>query len=183
MPYIIDGYNLLHALGLLRGRAGPHGLEKARLALLGLLRGALGERAGEVAVVFDARGARPDAAEASDFGPIRVLFAVRQQEADDLIEDLIRRDPDPRRLQVVSDDRRLQQAARRRRAQAVGCLDFLTELHRQRRTSPEPPSPPEKSERLSAPELAQWMQEFADLADDPAFRELFEPYNFDEPRP
>ena len=44
--YLIDGYNLLHAMGVLQGRVGPLGLEKARLRLLGgsklrLVRGAL----------------------------------------------------------------------------------------------------------------------------------------------
>ena len=32
--YLFDGYNLLHATGHLAGKVGPHGLERARLALL-----------------------------------------------------------------------------------------------------------------------------------------------------
>ena len=55
--YVIDGYNLLHAMGLLGGRAGPHGLEKARGQLVGLLRGGFGGQAGAVTVVFDAANA------------------------------------------------------------------------------------------------------------------------------
>ena len=51
MPYLIDGYNLLHAMGVLRGKVGPQGLEKARLRLLGLLRGVYGKDAGAVTVV------------------------------------------------------------------------------------------------------------------------------------
>ncbi|MCS6851745.1 MAG: NYN domain-containing protein, partial [Gemmataceae bacterium] len=54
MRYLIDGYNLIHAMGLIRGRAGPWGLEKARRNLLGVLWGALGDEASEVTVVFDA---------------------------------------------------------------------------------------------------------------------------------
>src|SRR5438874_4475058 len=98
MAYLIDGYNLLHALGILRGRTGPHGLEKARLGLLGLLHGALGDRAAEASVVFDAAGAPPGAPAEMDFHGIHVLFAVREEQADDLIEALIQRDSDPRRL-------------------------------------------------------------------------------------
>ena len=37
MKYLIDGYNLLHALGLLRTRAGPGHLLKARLGLMRFL--------------------------------------------------------------------------------------------------------------------------------------------------
>src|SRR4051812_44964880 len=104
MPYVIDGYNLLHALGILHGRTGPHGLEKARLALLGLLHGALGEQAAEATVVFDAAHAPPGAPAEEGFRGIRVVFAVRHANADDLIEEFIRGHADPRRLQVVSDD-------------------------------------------------------------------------------
>ena len=50
--YLIDGYNLLHAMGILHGRTGPTGLEKARLGLLGLLKGAYGDEASAVTVVF-----------------------------------------------------------------------------------------------------------------------------------
>src|SRR5437660_1185762 len=55
MPYLIDGYNLLHAMGLLGGTVGPHGLEKARAGLLGLVSGTHAEAVAEVTVVFDAR--------------------------------------------------------------------------------------------------------------------------------
>src|SRR5690349_19449608 len=61
MRYLIDGYNLLHAMGLLHGKAGPHGLEKARLALLGHLCGCHRENVSAVTVVFDASGAPPGA--------------------------------------------------------------------------------------------------------------------------
>jgi len=40
VAYLIDGFNLLHGIGVLRARVGPQGLEKARLRLLGLLYGA-----------------------------------------------------------------------------------------------------------------------------------------------
>ena len=54
MLYLIDGYNLLHAMGVLRGRVGPTGLEKARRRLLGLLHGSYGDESCRVTVVFDA---------------------------------------------------------------------------------------------------------------------------------
>jgi hypothetical protein len=181
MAYLIDGYNLLHRMGEIRGRAGPAGLEKARRHLLGLLRGAYGaEAAGAVTVVFDAAGAPPLAAEEQTYHGIHVRFAVRQPEADDLIELLIDRASAPRRLTVVSDDHRIRQAARRRHCTVVGCLDYLEWLDRhRRRRRPRPKEPVEKQERPSPAETQHWLHEFADLADDPALRELSDPFKDD----
>ena len=57
-----------------------------------------------------------------------VVYAGRDQEADDVIELLIARDSAPRRLVVVSTDRRLARAARRRRAQSLTSDAFLRHL-------------------------------------------------------
>src|SRR4051794_6738903 len=110
--YLIDGYNLLHGLGLISRRAGPKGLEKARARLLEYLGEVCGGKDVGVTVVFDAAGARPGVAAEHDYFGIRVVFAVGHDEADDLIELLIERESSPRSLTVVSDDHRLQQAAR-----------------------------------------------------------------------
>src|SRR5437660_754201 len=130
---LIDGYNLLHAMGLLRGRAGPTGLEKARLGLLGLLRAVYGSQASAVTVVFDAANAPPDAPEEGEYQGIHVRFAVKQEEADDVIERLIRSDSAPRRLTVVSDDHRIRDAAERRHCTVSGCTEYLEWLERHRR--------------------------------------------------
>src|SRR5690348_14856082 len=106
MPTLIDGYNLLHAMGLLHGRVGPTGLQKARLRLLGLLRGCYEDAAPEVTVVFDAAGAPPGVEGDQEYQGIHIVFAVRKQTADDVIEHLIKRDSAPRQLVVVSDDHR-----------------------------------------------------------------------------
>jgi YacP-like NYN domain len=90
MSYVIDGYNLLHAMGLLRGKVGPNGLEKARLGLLGMLRAVYGDDSTTVTVVFDAAHAPADAPEQEEYQGIHVRFAVQQEQADDLIEKLIR---------------------------------------------------------------------------------------------
>src|SRR4051794_15010603 len=112
--YVIDGYNLLHAMGALGGKAGPHGLEKARGRLLGMLHGAMGEESSAVTVVFDAAHAPPGSARDQDAHGIHVKFATGKQEADDVIEQLIRQSSSPKTLHVVSDDHRLHQAAKRR---------------------------------------------------------------------
>ena len=165
MRYVIDGYNLLYAWGVLRGRVGPHGLEQARQALLGQLHGRLGADAVAVTVVFDAARAPPGAAAEQDCQGIHVYFALKR-EADDLIEELIRHDSAPQQLTVVSDDHRIRDAARRRRCPVLGCLEFVERMEHWRSV---PATPPEdsaaKPEGVSPREAERWLKEFADLAD------------------
>jgi predicted RNA-binding protein with PIN domain len=172
MRYLIDGYNLLHAMGLLRtaGPAGPHGLEKARLGLLGHVRGGHGAGAPAVTVVFDARGAPPGADAEDDYQGVHVRYALHG-EADDLIEELVRHDSAPRRLTVVSDDHRVQEAARRRHCVVLGCMDYLDHLERLRRVPPTPSADgPAKPDGVSAAEVERWLAEFGGLEDDPELR-------------
>lgn len=184
MPWLIDGYNLLHAVRRLPERMGPHGLHKARLGLLGSLSAAFGADAGTVTVVFDAAHAPPGAASEEEHQGIHVRYAVRHGEADALIEELIRFDSAPGKLTVVSDDHRIQHAARRRRCPAVGCLEFLEWLEgrrqQQRRASPQGAGKPE---HVSAAETERWLKEFGDLGSDPKFREAFNPWDFDDDSP
>jgi predicted RNA-binding protein with PIN domain len=134
LPYhLVDGYNLLHAAGLAQATYGPGDLERARVALLGRiadgLSGAERERA---TVVFDAAEPPPNAIHGFRFRELTVLFAIETGEADAVIEELIRKHSAPRQLRVVSDDIRLQQAAKRRGARAVKSDAFLRRLARQR---------------------------------------------------
>jgi predicted RNA-binding protein with PIN domain len=179
MSYLIDGYNLLFALGLPPGQIGPAGLQKARQRLLDLLRAAHGEDAPAVTVVFDAAGAPPGAVEAQEYEGLHVRFAVRQPEADDLIELLIRKESAPRQLTVVSDDHRIQTAARRRQCVVLGCGDYLDWLEQQRQARrPRAPQAPAKPTASSAEETRHWLREFADLEHDPDWKDLFEPFDF-----
>ncbi len=180
MPYLIDGYNLLYAMGVLRGRVGPAGLEKARLRLLGLLAGRFGAAADRVTIVFDAAGAPAGAAPNQEHRGLHVRFSSGYVQADDLIEELVRRESAPKHLRVVSDDHRLQQAARRRGCIALGCEQFMQEVSR---PQPRQAGAPEKRESVSAKEAEEWLREFSDLADDPALHELFEPYDWGEGGP
>ncbi len=179
MAYLIDGYNLLHAMGLLSHRVGPTGLEKARRSLLGLLGGSYKDEAPTVTVVFDAAGAPPGAPEETEANGIQVRFARGNQQADDLIEQLIHHDSAPRHLTVVSDDHRIRDAARHRHCIVLGCGDFLDGLRRHRREHASPAEPGEpKPQSLSAQETERWLAEFADLQDSAELRELSDPLEF-----
>lgn len=173
MRYLIDGYNLLHAMGLLCGKVGPHGLEKARLALLDRLCSVHGEDAGAVTVVFDASRAPPGVPAEEEYHGIHVRYAVGG-EADEVIENLIQQEATPRQLTIVSDDHRLQQAGSRRRCLVSGCLDYWEEMAHQRR-KPALAEAAVKPERISSAETQHWLSEFADLVNDPKCREALGP--------
>lgn len=185
--YLIDGYNLLHAMGALHPQVAPGELERARKRLISLLKGSFGDDAVNVTVVFDAHrraGGLPE--QSMDHG-IQVLFAVGRPEADDLIEEIIRSTSVPRQLTVVSNDHRIQTAAQRRRCPVLDCEQFLRILENRR---PQPPPTASIDTKPAAPsegETHYWVREFANLADDPAFEELFDPFDFlksarDEPQ-
>src|SRR5262245_11737319 len=112
MHCLIDGYNLCYAMGVIRNRARPTGLQKGRQRLLGLLAGAYGDEAPQVTVVFDAAKAPAGVPEEEAYQGIQVRYAIHNEQADDLIENLIHHHSAPRQLTVVSDDHRIQQAAR-----------------------------------------------------------------------
>jgi predicted RNA-binding protein with PIN domain len=178
MHYLIDGYNLLHHVGRLLGNR-PANLELARLDLLRLLLERFGDEASSVTVVYDAQGAPPTVRDRQDHGGIDVRF-TRFEEADDLIEALIRQAAAPEQLTVVSNDRRIKEAARRRRCPVVECVEFWASLTQK----PEPsasPCPATEAERpaLSPEEIAAWQKEFGDLDSDAGFKELFGP-DFEE---
>jgi predicted RNA-binding protein with PIN domain len=166
VAYLIDGYNLIHAMGALPARIGPGGLEKARLRLLGLLHACFGSAAPAVTVAFDASGAPPGCTPEHDYHGLRIRFAVGGQQADDLIEDLIQHAPAPKQLVVVSDDHRLRQAARRRHAQAMKCTAFLDLLDRLRRRQIPRTAPAEKRETTGSDETRRWLEEFGHLDQD-----------------
>lgn len=180
MFYLIDGYNLLHAIGIVRRRMGPDGLEKARQNLLGTLHGAFGTESANITVVFDAARPPPGVPAEMSYHGIHVLFAIGMAAADDLIEVLIRKASAPRHLTVVSDDHRLQKAARRRQCVVSSCGDFLEQLERRRQPAQPTQEPSAKPTGLSREETQHWLEEFADLADDPAMKELQDPPEFFE---
>jgi predicted RNA-binding protein with PIN domain len=176
MLYLIDGYNLLYAMGvLLPKRTGPLVLEYARRRLLSLLGERHGPQARAVTVVFDARKAPPGAAAEMDYEGIHVAFAVNQEEADDLIEQLIRRASVPRQLTVVSDDHRIQHAARRRQCVVLGCGEYMDWLAQNRQPRREAPRTQGRANKPLPPEEVRlWLETFGDLEKDPDWKELFE---------
>ncbi len=128
-PWIlIDGYNLLHASGVF-GSGGRTSLESSREALLDWLGAVLSDaQRKRTTIVFDAKYAPPGLPRSTRKHDLRIRFAPRGGEADDVLEELIRDHSVPRKLIVVSSDHRLHRAARRRRATAVDSDRWVAEL-------------------------------------------------------
>jgi predicted RNA-binding protein with PIN domain len=177
--YIIDGYNLIHALGMIQRNLGPGGLETSRRALLAFLVGSFGEDASRVTIVFDAKAAPPGRARQQGYQGLHIHFAPKGQSADDWIETLIANDKEPAALVVISNDNRLQNAAKQHKAQAWSDQDLLEYLEKRRVPQKPVESVEDRGGPLSADQLQSWLKEFESLEHDPALKEFFDYNRFD----
>jgi hypothetical protein len=166
MALIIDGYNLLHASGILGHGIGPGSLQRSRLALLNFVAESIeGKDLPATTIVFDARQAPPGLPRRLAHRGMTVLFASNYETADELIEELISVDSAPRRLVVVSSDHRVQRAARRRRAKAVDSDRWYAETRRDRAAGhPSLPALLKPAETASS-DVEFWLRQFDDESD------------------
>lgn len=161
MTLLIDGYNLLHASGILGRGRGRGVLESARHALLNFLANSL--PAAEVArttVVFDAHEAPWGSLRRSQQCGISVIFGSSELDADSVIEQLILEDSAPKRLTVVSSDHRLHRAAKRRKATPVDSDVWFREVVRARnaRQQPNPDVVIKPDGPLTEGEVEYWLK-------------------------
>lgn len=113
---IVDAYNVLHVTGVLAPEhAGPD--------LLGLAKLIAGSRFADLRTTLVCDGAPKERLKLP--GRVDVQFAGLGQDADTLIEIILERDTAPRSVRVVSSDRRLRIAARKRRAGWMASDEFL----------------------------------------------------------
>jgi len=170
MSLLIDGYNLLHASGILGRGVGPGSLERSRTALLNFLAESLVEKQlSRTTVVFDARDAPPGLPRTVVYRGITVRFAPKGLDADAVIEELIDAESSPRRMTVVSSDHRLHRAARRRRAKCIDSdvwyedvIHLRIERARSKKHAGKPTGP------ISEVEVRFWLREFGVLQEQDA---------------
>ena len=155
MSLLIDAYNVLFASPSL-----PERYDSGSAAAL--CRALDRVRKGRVVVVADG-GPKPDDRARADTGGVQLIFAGKGREADDVIEELIEAEADPRNLVLVSSDHRLQHAAQRRGASYMDAHVFLRELGGALRRRDAPRAGPEKP--MNMPSAAEWMKLF-DLHED-----------------
>lgn len=163
---LIDGYNLLFQSSVVGRGRGPGWLQQARLRMLHFLKNRLSdEDFGYVQVVFDASTSPIESASGSSAEQslgMQVLFASEHDEADDLLEELIRSHPHPKTLTVVSSDHRVQRCARTRKAMVLDAEEYWESLE-QRSVSPAESDgelPSESEPDVDASEVDYWLREF-----------------------
>lgn len=136
MLILIDGYNAIAPLGRQaierlppNRRPSPDQLRLQRERLIAQVAAGLGpEFAEQTKIIFDASEAPPGLPSRYTQQSIAIEFAVGYLEADDRLEELIAQHHTPKRLTVVSSDRRVQIAATRRGALAVDSETWLDQL-------------------------------------------------------
>jgi predicted RNA-binding protein with PIN domain len=157
VPVLIDGNNLLYAAR----DAEPTDLLIGRSLLCDRL-GAWSRRRREpVHVVFD--GPEPATPLASQIGhpDIQVTYSGAGISADAVVIELLERDSAPRRLVVVSTDREIARAAKRRRAQPTRAEAFWRAVLRDlARPAASPTEPLEKHDGLTEEATDAWLAEF-----------------------
>ena len=120
MPLLIDGYNLLRTIQ----RDAFAALEDAQMCQL--ISDYLYRKRDTGKIVFDGIGP-PDKSSLRNIKSLEVLFSG-QHEADEIIEDLILDNTAPKKLTVVSSDRRVKAAAKKRKATAIRVKIFGSNL-------------------------------------------------------
>jgi predicted RNA-binding protein with PIN domain len=168
MQTLIDGYNLMYELGLLEKRVGPVAFRKARNRFLNRLAEGLGTDAScQTTVVFDAREAPRHLPRESNHKGLTVVFADEDEGADARIERLIAAHSVPKSLTVVSTDRRIRQAAARRKARTLTADAFWQQIESPAPRSASPPAlTPEEESRvhgLAPGQAAEWLETFREL--------------------
>ena len=129
MRILIDGYNLLHAIGYHGDLSEPGVLESARVRMLEKLSQYLTEEERKNSlVIFDAGHRSKDLEQQYVRDLIRVEFAMDHLDADSKIQELIRDDNVPKQLLVVSSDHRIQRTARARHASFLDSDQWLVLL-------------------------------------------------------
>ena len=128
MPFLIDGYNLMHAAGMaLPEHSGPKAMEAARKRFLDWIADSPGFRKAidppRIRVLFDAQNSHKDYGTHTYRGLV-TTFSYGET-ADDTIETLVTRESQPEKLHVVSNDHRLKIAARKAKCLPMTCEVFI----------------------------------------------------------
>jgi predicted RNA-binding protein with PIN domain len=155
MPIIIDGHNLLWMLQ--KSSKDPDSISDLKLCHIVARYLKLVSEKGHI--VFDGTGPT-DKRAFDNISNLEVSFSGLAREADEVIEKKITASTDPRRLVVVSSDRRLRAAARAAKASAIKSEAFWKDLNRHLNQAGKNPEPRAKRQGLSDGETEQWLRIF-----------------------
>ena len=130
MKILIDGYNLIFECGLHGRKVNSVSLAKARTLLLQTIAKSFSpQQCKAVTVVFDAKKQSLSDQQVRELiSGIEVLYAIDFDDADEMIESLIKEHSHPKQLTVVSSDHRIHKAALRRKAVPVDSDQWYDQL-------------------------------------------------------
>ena len=153
--FIIDGHNLLHTIVKLEE-------DSTAISDVGLCRilsryFALTSEKGEI--VFDGTGP-PDKSGFDNISNLEISFAGLGTDTDTVIEDKISASTAPKGLTIVSSDRRLRSAARKRKATSIKSDVFWNDVQKQLSRKRPIKEPTEKRQGLNEGETEQWLEFF-----------------------
>ena len=179
MRWLIDGYNVMHAAGRLGPRLSRERFRRARRRFLDEVADALSkDHAADVTVVFDASVPPGDFPISSTYRGMRVIFAYGDEDADTRIEYILGHDSNPKSLTVVSSDRRIRDAASRRRCTPLTADAFLDLKDHPGAFAPPPSRLPQDGDRPipAADDAESWAEIFRGVDDLPGVDELAPPH-------
>lgn len=149
MPYLVDGNNMAHALGL------SHGGQADREACARAITTFCRSQGARATLVFD--GPAPEAPlSAGDPRRVRLLFSEARS-ADEVILRLLEGSKAPRDFIVVTSDKSLGDRARHRGASVERAHEFSRRLYR---SSPGSRPMAEKPDRATPAEIEAWLSVF-----------------------
>ncbi len=155
MALLIDGNNLLYALA-------DVDRQLSRAVMCEMIHLYCQARQDVARVVFDGPEPLPDvAAQIAAHSDVAVTYAAPRS-ADEILVEQIAADSAPKRLVVVSTDRQIRKAARRRKCQALRSERFAARIQKTRNQPPPPPpvEPEEKRKGLAPEQTQRWLREF-----------------------
>jgi len=157
MPVVIDGHNLLHAIQ----KSHEEFESITAVGLCQIINKYLKSNNERGEIVFDGTGPR-DKTGFEGMSNLEVVFAGLGSDADTVIENKIKANTAPKRLTVVSCDRRVRSAAKARRAISLKSPLFWEKIWKwssRKRAFKEPQA---KKNGLTESETKKWL-EFFDL--------------------
>lgn len=159
MPVLFDGYNLLRSIQ--KNDEQFHALTE--VGLCRILSEYLMKNRNHGHMFFDGVGPKDqtDMERLGGFNNMEVYFSGHDRDADSAIEQKILDSTAPKRLIVVSTDRRLRAAAGKRKAISVTSEIFWASLMNQFDNQRAPtPEPREKRSGITSAETDQWLEYF-----------------------
>jgi predicted RNA-binding protein with PIN domain len=153
--FIIDGHNLLHTV--LKTEEGEASIDDKQLCrIISNYMKLTGQTA---EIIFDGAGPR-DKSGFDNINGLEISFAGLGTDTDSIIEDKIRASTAPKRLAIVSSDRRLRKAARTRKATSIKSENFWNNINKQLSRKRPKKEPGAKRHGLSDSETKQWLDYF-----------------------